>query len=103
MASFVGRIPLVGEARWDDQKLKEVMGTDENGAVRGVAHDPFDCYHNLEDTDRKLIGDFFCRHHPRLAHEFAVFGVPGGNPFSSNKGIPRKISVRIELFTTLGA
>lgn len=27
--------------------------------------------------DRLLIGDFLRRHHPRLAHEIAMFGVPG--------------------------
>jgi len=73
---------LFSARRWDDQKLKEVLGVDENGAVRGVPRDPFDSYHDLEDTDRKLIGEFIRGHHARLAHEFAVFGVPG--PESSN-------------------
>jgi hypothetical protein len=39
--------------------------------------DPFPHYSNLAESDRKLIGEFIRRHHPRLAHEFAVFGVPG--------------------------
>lgn len=74
---------LFSAKRWDDQKLKEILGTDENGAIRGSPRDPFDSYHNLADTDRKLIGEFIRRYHPRLAHEFAVFGVAG--PGSSKR------------------
>src|SRR5690606_8317866 len=29
------------------------------------------------DAQRKLIGEFIRLHHPRMAHEFAVYGVPG--------------------------
>jgi molecular chaperone HtpG len=68
---------LFSAKRWDDQKLQEVLGVDENGAFRGIPRDPFDSYQNLTDTDRKFIGEFIRRHHPRLAHEFAVFGVAG--------------------------
>lgn len=31
----------------------------------------------LDDRTRRLIGEFIRRHHPRLAHEIGVFGVPG--------------------------
>ena len=31
---------------------------------------------NLSDYDRKLYGEFFRRHHPRLAHEIANYGFP---------------------------
>lgn len=31
----------------------------------------------LNGYDRKLIGEFIRRHHPRLAHEIAIFGFPG--------------------------
>lgn len=68
---------LFSARRWDDQKLEEVLGVDGSGAVRAAPRDPFDHYSNLEDTDRKLIGEFIRQHHARLAHEFALFGVPG--------------------------
>jgi hypothetical protein len=67
---------LFSAKRWDDQKLKEVFGSDDTGAPLGMVRDPFEGYANLTDTDRKLIGEFIRQHHPRLAHEFAVFGVP---------------------------
>jgi hypothetical protein len=76
---------LFSARRWDDQKLEEVLGVDNKGEVRGVPRDPFDSYHDLKDTDRKLIGEFIRRHHARLAHEFAVFGVPGPESSSSVK------------------
>ena len=41
--------------------------------------DPFEHFDNLTETDRKLIGEFIRRHHPRMAHEFALYGVPGPN------------------------
>lgn len=57
--------------RWDSNKLVEVFGC-RPASVRN----PLDSYDNLSDTDRKLIGEFIRRHHSRIAHEFAVFGVP---------------------------
>jgi len=33
----------------------------------------------LTERDRKLIGEFIRRHHPRLAHEFALFGFQGSS------------------------
>lgn len=67
---------LFSAKRWDDQKLRAVFGSDEAGAPLGMVRNPFEFYANLADTDRKLIGEFIRQHHPRLAHEFAVFGVP---------------------------
>lgn len=68
---------LFSAKRWDDRKLCQIFGEIEPGVPRSKVKDPFDNYHNLSDSDRKLIGEFIRLHHPRLAHEFATYGVPG--------------------------
>ena len=35
---------LFSARRWDDQKLREVFGTDETGTPRGIVRDPFEVY-----------------------------------------------------------
>lgn len=62
--------------RWDDQKLADVFGYEFVEQGHSVS-DPFERWSNLTLADYKLIGEFIRCHHPRLAHEFAVFGVPG--------------------------
>lgn len=62
--------------RWDDHKLVDVFG-EEFVKMGQTISNPFDRWGNLLDSDKKLIGEFIRRYHPRLAHEFAVFGVPG--------------------------
>jgi len=39
--------------------------------------DPFERLQIFRSLDRKFIGEFIRLHHPRLAHEFALFGIPG--------------------------
>jgi len=75
---------LFAAKRWDDQELIEVFGVSPSGHPRATVRDPFKYYDNLADSDRKLIGEFIRRDHHRMAHEFAVFGVPGptGDPIS---------------------
>jgi hypothetical protein len=63
--------------RWDDQQLIRLFGATDSGAPRATVEDPFTRYDNLTESDRRLIGEFIRRHHTRLAHEFAVFGIPG--------------------------
>jgi hypothetical protein len=63
--------------RWDDTTLANVFGTDASGAPRAQVRDPFEHWHNLTETDELLIGEFIRKHHPRLAHEMALYGVPG--------------------------
>ncbi|MGA3284178.1 MAG: ATP-binding protein [Verrucomicrobiota bacterium] len=63
--------------RWDDQKINDVFGELKDGETHPTIRDPFENYHNLSDWDRKLIGEFIRSHHPRMAHEFAIYGVPG--------------------------
>jgi hypothetical protein len=64
--------------RWDDTMLLNVFGEDgTTGAPRAQVRDPFDHWSNLSETDNLLVGEFIRKHHPRLAHEMALHGVPG--------------------------
>lgn len=67
---------LFSAKRWDDRKLGEVLGAQDGKPIAAV-RDPFKDYKNLTEADCRLIGEFIRRHHPRMAHEFAVYGVPG--------------------------
>jgi molecular chaperone HtpG len=57
--------------RFDDRKLKALF--DDMEPVRVPPLDPL----MMTKRDRLLIGEFLRRHHPRLAHEIALTGVPG--------------------------
>lgn len=85
---------LFSASRWDDRKRLEVFGESNAGGPPISVNDPFQSYGNLRESDRKLIGEFIRQHHPRLAHEFAIFGVPGpgGDPIkpSSRFGAEKK-------------
>ncbi len=62
--------------RWSNEKLADVFGDEFVRRGHSVSN-PFDRWENLTLTDYKLIGEFIRRNHPRLAHEFAIFGIPG--------------------------
>lgn len=70
---------LFSAKRWDDRKLKEIFGDFEDESGVPIVRDPFLNYDNLTDRDRKLIGEFIRWHHPRIAHEFAIYGVPASS------------------------
>lgn len=57
--------------RFTGRQLTAMFGDSE--PVRVPPSDP----DKMTLRDRKLIGEFLRRHHPRLAHEIAVYGVPG--------------------------
>jgi molecular chaperone HtpG len=64
--------------RWDDTKLALVFGSTEPGGLPTASvRDPFAHWQNLTRTDNLLIGEFIRQQHPRLAHEMALYGVPG--------------------------
>jgi len=67
---------LFSARRWNERERSAVFGDEFVQAGHGVS-DPSDHWGNLSLVDCKLIGEFLRRHHHRLAHEFAVFGVPG--------------------------
>ncbi len=56
--------------RYDERRLHRLLG--HRGPVRPP---PLDSS-AWQDVDRRVIGEFIRRHHPRIAHECAVFGVP---------------------------
>lgn len=62
---------LAEAARFDGRQLKELFGNTE--PVTEPSDDPT----LYTERDKLLIGDFLRRHHPRLAHEIALNGVPG--------------------------
>jgi len=73
---------FLGEAsRFDSRKLRSLFGDTE------PTHPPSLDARNMSLRDRLLIGDFLRRHHPRLAHEIALWGVPG--PSSDRIGLVR--------------
>ncbi|MDT5268658.1 MAG: molecular chaperone HtpG [Acidobacteriota bacterium] len=57
--------------RFDERKLKALF--DEVEPIHLPNLDPL----KMTKKDRLLIGEFLRRHHPRLAHEIALTGVPG--------------------------
>jgi len=69
---------LFEASRFDEQTLERLFGNRDE-----FRPPPLD-KKSLTYRDRLVIGHFLRRHHPRLAHEFAVFGVPlsGGNYLS---------------------
>jgi molecular chaperone HtpG len=58
-------------SRFDARKLRSLFGNTE------PIHTPSSDVRDMTLRDRLLIGDFLRRHHPRLAHEIALWGVPG--------------------------
>jgi len=71
---------FLNEARhWDDRTLVALFGEDDSRAPRSLVKNPFDHYDNLNEADRKLIGEFIRRNHPQLARYFAEVGFPGVN------------------------
>lgn len=64
---------------WNQRELVDVFGVDAVQHRQGVIRNPLDHLADLNETDRKLIGEFIRRHHPFLALEFARCGFPGAS------------------------
>jgi molecular chaperone HtpG len=75
--------------RWDDMKLKQIIGADSDGQPIANVRDPFKNLDDLRDSDRRIVGEFLRIHHARFAHEAAVFGVPGnkGKAFELSRAL----------------
>ncbi|HVE69855.1 MAG TPA: ATP-binding protein [Thermoanaerobaculia bacterium] len=58
-------------SRFDERKLKALFGDSRPTRTPPLARE------QMTYCDRLLIGEFVRRHHPRLAHEIALHGVPG--------------------------
>ncbi|MBF0520124.1 MAG: hypothetical protein HQK92_10395, partial [Nitrospirae bacterium] len=63
---------LVEAKRFDQRKLISIFGD-----TTPVKTPNLDCPIDMKGRDRMLIGEFLRRHHHRLAHEIAIYGVPG--------------------------
>ena len=66
---------LFNAKRWSNEKLADIFGGDYVSLGNSVSN-PFDRWSDLLLSDYKLIGEFIRENHPRLAHEFAMYGVP---------------------------
>ncbi len=75
--------------RFSGRKLMALFG--ESDAIKPPPSDPNDLdVHKMTGKDLLLIGEFLRRHHHRLAHEIALYGVPGP------KGYELKLPVKEE-------
>lgn len=63
--------------RWDDKQIFSHLGEENLTGEIASTKDLFPNFQKLTTIDRKIIGEFIRRHHPRLAHEFALFRLPG--------------------------
>ncbi|WP_100611604.1 HD domain-containing protein [Confluentibacter lentus] len=64
---------LAEAKRFSGKQLLSIFGDEE-----AIIRNPMDFNKGeLNGNDRKLIGEFIRRHHPRLAHEIALIGFPG--------------------------
>lgn len=70
--------------KWNQRMLLDTFGNSLDSSVtRPLIRRPPDDQRLWDGIDRRLIGEFLRRHHPRLAHEIAVGGFPvtvGSNP-----------------------
>lgn len=65
---------LIEASRYDQRQLHGLFGDTE------PVHRPKDNPQNWTRKDRLLIGEFIRKNHGRLAHEIAVYGIPGPGP-----------------------
>jgi molecular chaperone HtpG len=74
---------------WDDDHFESVFGQKTRLRPDGtsLARDMPDDTRLWDTFDRLFVGDFLRKHHPRLAHEIGVFGVPA----------PHGVTSRLEL------
>lgn len=67
-------LDFINEARkFSGKQLKSIFGN-ESTIIRIP---PLENSGEITENDKKLIGEFIRRHHPRLAHEIALKGFPG--------------------------
>jgi len=74
--------------RWDHRQLQQLFGAVT--PIKVPTSDP----EAWDERDKKLIGEFLRRHHARLAHEIAEFGMAGsGQRWEVFSHIPTEIAV----------
>ncbi|MGO9973713.1 MAG: hypothetical protein ACLP01_13095 [Solirubrobacteraceae bacterium] len=62
--------------RWPRSRLIDLLGSDQYGAPQVIYTTTLD-RREWTMSDRLVIGEFIRRHHPRIAHEIALYGFPG--------------------------
>lgn len=75
--------------RFDDKQLQAIFGNTEPVEDPAVKNPD-----KMDRRDRKLIGEFLRRYHPRLAHEIALLGVPSPDklkPGEEPLQLPKKL------------
>jgi molecular chaperone HtpG len=60
--------------KWSGKKRQDIFGKKTL-----VVKDPLIDKNEHSETDKKFIGEFIRRHHPRMAHEIVLFGFPLAN------------------------
>jgi molecular chaperone HtpG len=68
--------------KFNPRQLEDIFGEDDI-----VIHAPVLTKGGISGNDKKLIGEFIRRHHPRLAHEIALKGFPGGGSVETGQTI----------------
>lgn len=63
--------------RFDAKKRRELFGTPD-----WQYREPPLGTITMQDSDRMLVGEFLRKHHPRLAHDIALYGFPGSDGHS---------------------
>jgi molecular chaperone HtpG len=64
---------FVGEARrWDAKRLMKIFGSVDPVTLPNLGR-----IEDWSQRERLFVGEFLRRHHPRIAHEMAIGGVPG--------------------------
>lgn len=80
--------------KFNEKQLLAIFGT-ENISIHPPA---LQDKGSITNNDKKLIGEFIRRHHPRLAHEIAIKGFPGGqNTLEFASGMEPKVKDLIGL------
>lgn len=88
-------IPNTTDAPWDETWIEFVDRTKRYpeekmcylfGRNIAVKEDCVDS-ENMTDDERRIIGDFLRQHHPRIAHEIALNGLPGSENIDVFAGI----------------
>jgi len=73
---------------WDGNKIVNIYGEETTPRIPPLNSD------DANGKDRKFIGEFLRKHHPRLANYIAVYGFPGKNnttiPFALKLSNPKK-------------
>jgi molecular chaperone HtpG len=88
---------LLESAHWSSRQRARVLGAVwEHRSIHELGVRRPGGITDLSESDRLYVGEFLRRHHTRLAHEFAVLGVPGpaeGLIITPPDGVPQLLDI----------